>query len=171
MRLALLIFLIALPIIEIGLLIKLGTVIGVWLTFALVIGTAILGGGLIVQNGFNSAVRVQESMAKGEVPLNPMMDSALVVTAGVLLITPGPIADCIGLLLLIPPVRRMLVGKMAGGLFGFTGAGTEEVRTETREEAARAARPQSDGPIIEGEFQRIGERPINGAPPRPEDRR
>lgn len=171
MRLALLIFLIALPILEIGLLIKLATVIGAWLTFALVIGTAILGGALIVQNGFTSAIRVQDAMMKGEVPLNPMMDSALVVTAGVLLITPGPIADCLGLLLLIPPLRRMLVGKMAGGLFGFSEAGAEEVRTKSGDETAGAPRSPADGPIIEGEFQRLGERPIDGGAPRPEDRR
>ena len=114
-----------------------------------------------------------EAFLREELPSLMAERSELAVRAAreMELFTPGPIADCIGLLLLIPPVRRMLVGKMAGGIFGFTGAGTEEVRTETREEAARAARPQSDGPIIEGEFQRIGERPINGAPPRPEDRR
>jgi UPF0716 protein FxsA len=170
MRLAVLLFLVALPFLEIGLLIKLGGVIGGWQTFAIVIGTAILGGALIVQNGFNSAVRVQQSVQRGELPLAPMMDSALVVTSGVLLITPGPIGDCLGLVLLIPPLRRFLIARMSNRFFGPGEVGAAQARSGSQEDPAQAARPAGDGPIIEGEFQRLGERPM-GDTQRPDERR
>lgn len=170
MRTALLFLLMSLPLLEIGLLIKVGGMIGFWPTLGIIVLTAMLGGAIIVQNGFSSALRIQEAMLRGEAPLGPILESAMVVAAGVLLITPGLIADSVGLLLLVPPLRRLAARSFARAMFGLEQpqrpSGTRPERPEA--DATRQPRGTSgDGPVIEGEFERLDERPVDpAAPPR-----
>lgn len=146
MRLALLFALFALPLLEIALLIKAGQVLGFWGVLLLVIGTAMLGMTVIRRHGFTMARRMSEAIERGHQPGGAVLEGALIVLAGSLLVAPGLITDTLGLLLLIPPLRTALA-KWGAGLL-FPSMSPEEVREP----------PPGDGTIIEGEFERLDER-------------
>lgn len=97
------------PLIEIYLLIQVGSVIGAVPTVVLVVFTAVLGAGLLRLQGFATLARVQAMLARGQVPAIEVMEGAVLLVAGVLLLTPGFFTDAIGFLCLIPWLRRKLI--------------------------------------------------------------
>jgi len=114
----LLILFILIPIIEIGLFIQVGGVIGLWPTLAIVILTAIIGTTMLRNQGISTMTRLQSSLQKGENPVDPMVHGALILVSGVLLLTPGFFTDGIGFLLLFPPIRTGLIKWGATKVFG-----------------------------------------------------
>lgn len=101
--------LLGLPLAELYLLIKLGTLIGALPTVFLVVATAVLGLWLLRHQGLENYRRVQRSLARGEMPARELMEGAVMLVGGVLLMLPGLITDVFGLLCLVPPVRRAIV--------------------------------------------------------------
>ena len=99
-------------------------VVAIWIAslvgWLMVIGLTIAGfalGLLVMTNaGTQAATTLREASATGQAPTGAMGDSAVMFGAGVLIAIPGFITDVIGLLLLIPPIRR---GAKRLGLFGF----------------------------------------------------
>lgn len=107
---ALFLALIALPIIEIMVIVYAGGAIG-WLNVILLtIGTAALGTVIIRAQGLSAIQRIQEDMRDGQMPVGPAVDGAFLLVAAPFLMTPGFITDGIGFLLLVPPVR-MVIGR------------------------------------------------------------
>ena len=100
------------PIIELAVLIKVGSTIGVLPTLLLVIGTAVLGSVLLRIAGVATAWRAREKLAHGELPEQEMLEGLLIAVGGGLLLLPGFISDIFGVLCLIPFTRRLLVGKI-----------------------------------------------------------
>ena len=92
-----------LPVAEITLLVKAGGAIGVWPTVGVVLGTGMAGAWLARRQGLSTLARIREDLARGAAPTGELADAALILVAGVLLITPGFITDCTGLVLLLPP--------------------------------------------------------------------
>jgi len=105
----LLILFIAIPIIEIGLFIEVGGWIGLWPTLALVILTAIIGVHLLKQQGRNALFNLQNSFQMGKNPAKPLADGAMILVAGVLLLTPGFFTDAVGFCLLTPFIRDIII--------------------------------------------------------------
>lgn len=105
-----LVALIAIPIIEIALFIELGGAIGLWPTIGLIIFTAVLGAGLMRAQGVTAMSRLQASVEDGGDASGPLAHGAMILVAGVLMLTPGFFTDAVGLLLLIPPLRETLIG-------------------------------------------------------------
>jgi len=103
-----LVFLI-IPIIEIYLLIQVGSVIGAGWTIFAIIGTAVLGAYLLRMQGISTFNRVQTTLQRGEIPAIEMIEGLILMVAGALLLTPGFFTDTIGFLMLIPPLRKALV--------------------------------------------------------------
>ncbi|CBL46395.1 Predicted FxsA cytoplasmic membrane protein [gamma proteobacterium HdN1] len=95
---------------------KMGSRIGWGFTIALLLLAAIVGSQLVRQQGFAILGRLQVAMARGESPSREMLNSGLIMMAGMLLIVPGFVSDALALLLLIPFFRRSLVSKMAAPL-------------------------------------------------------
>lgn len=159
MRLPLFVLMLAAPLIELAVLITVGQRIGLWWTLGIVIATGGLGVAVLMDNGFSAPMRIHEAVQKGEAPLAPMFEGALVVVAGVLLLTPGLIADTVGLLLLIPPLRRFFSRWAVRHLFPLMDV---EVRTSRSEHAYRRTDgfPRG-GDVIEGEFERLDERTVD----------
>jgi UPF0716 protein FxsA len=93
------------PIIEIYFLIKIGQVIGPLSTIALVLGTGFAGAWLARQQGMQTMFRVRSNLQQGIMPAEDLLDGFLILIAGIVLLTPGLLTDCTGILLLIPPVR------------------------------------------------------------------
>jgi len=112
------------PIIEIYLLIQVGGVIGAIPTVFLVVFTAVLGALLLRQQGFATLGRVRESMARGELPAQQLLEGVLLLFGGALLLTPGFLTDAIGFICLLPPLRQRLIRwLLRRGVLNFTAAG------------------------------------------------
>ncbi|MBI5136626.1 MAG: FxsA family protein [Nitrospirae bacterium] len=95
-----------LPLAELYVLIKIGAVIGGLNTLLLVLVTGVAGAYLARMEGLRVLTRARENLRQGMVPAEELVDGILIFIAGVLLVTPGVITDCMGLLLLFPPTRR-----------------------------------------------------------------
>jgi UPF0716 protein FxsA len=93
------------PFIEIYLLIKIGAQVGAFNTILIVILTGLLGASLARLEGIKTMTKVRESMNRGELPAEEMLDAMLIFVAGVVLLTPGFITDLTGLALLVPQAR------------------------------------------------------------------
>ena len=106
-----LIFLVV-PVIEIFLLIQVGQVIGAWWTIGLVVLTAIIGVRLLKIQGVSTLMRAQQKMQSGNMPAQEMLEGIGLIVAGAFLLTPGFFTDGVGFCLLIPPIRRVLVGAI-----------------------------------------------------------
>lgn len=177
MPIILFILFVAMPFIELALLIYLGQQLGFWPTIAIVLVTALIGAFVLQQQGLQTMRRISQSMASGEPPIEPVVDGFFLAIAGAFLLTPGVVTDAIGLSLLIPPVRRTLARwgfarVLRNGSFtvrtfrtgGQADTGGVDPRQQTdREPPRRPAssssqqrRPKSGpGPVIDGEFEEI----------------
>ncbi|MBP8262467.1 MAG: membrane protein FxsA [Pseudomonas sp.] len=142
--------LLLLPVLELALLIQVGSAIGVLPTLGLIILSAVLGILLLRVAGLATAWRARERLARGELPEREMFDGLLLALGGLLLLLPGFISDIFGLLCVLPFSRHLLLGRL---------------QRQQQEQAARqrafaddlagardasAQRPQ----VIEGEYQR-----------------
>lgn len=132
LRGALALIFVALPLIEIAVLIKVGEAIGFWPTMLWLVAAAVLGSIVIREQGLSVVGRAFDTMREGRIPLEPMLDSYVVIMAGLLLIVPGLISDAIGLLLLIPPLRRWLIRRAVGDIYDHPLVSGEGRRVEVR---------------------------------------
>jgi len=104
-RILFLVFLVV-PLVEIYLLIKVGGLIGALPTVFLVVFTAVLGAFLLRMQGLSTLARVQAALARGELPAMEILEGAVLLVAGALLLTPGFFTDTLGFLALVPNIRR-----------------------------------------------------------------
>lgn len=107
MRIALIIF-IAVPLIEMIILIQVGGLIGAIPTVALVVLTATLGIWLLKLEGLATLARVQEKLDQGQIPETELLEGIMLLVGGALLLTPGFITDAMGFICLLPGLRRPL---------------------------------------------------------------
>ncbi|MDQ6999412.1 MAG: FxsA family protein [Mariprofundus sp.] len=103
---------ISVPLLELWLLIEVGSGIGGLSTIALCLFTAALGGLLIRWQGMSTLIDAQKRMARGEAPVDHGLHGLMIAFAGVLLFTPGFITDSVGFLLLFPPFRRLIINRL-----------------------------------------------------------
>ncbi len=97
-----------LPLVELTLLVWLSVHTDWRLTMLFVIGTGVLGAWLIRSQGWRAWLRIRDELARGQVPTDAIQDGLLILVAGLLLITPGVLTDVVGVLLLVPPLRRII---------------------------------------------------------------
>ncbi len=108
----LLVLFMAIPLIEIGLFIQIGGLIGLWPTLAIVLITAIAGTSLVRGQGRDVMGQIQRSFGTLNDPTEPLAHGAMILFAGALLLTPGFFTDAVGFLLLIPPVRKYVFNAL-----------------------------------------------------------
>ncbi len=131
--------LVGVPIIEIGLFIQLGGFLGLWPTLAIVVATALIGSLLLRTQGLSTLEELKRSAETGQSPAGPMANGALILVAGLLLLTPGFFTDSFGFLLMVPPIRTLLIKWIA-------------TRAQMKIYAS-AANSQQAPDIIDGEFE------------------
>ena len=102
---------ITLPLLELWVLIEVGSGIGGLPTIALCLFTAALGGLLIRWQGMNTLIDAQKRMMRGEMPVDHGLHGLMIAFSGLLLFTPGFITDSIGFLLLFPPFRNLIIRR------------------------------------------------------------
>ena len=112
MGLYLLIAFIGIPLVEIGLLIQVGSVIGTLPTLAIIIVTAIVGAYMVRAQGLATAQSARRTLSQGQVPLAEVFDGVCLFASGMLLLTPGFVTDSVGGLLLVPLFRQWLRGML-----------------------------------------------------------
>ncbi len=100
------------PILEIYLLVKTGTIIGPLPTVGLLLLVSLTGAWLIRHQGFGILRRIQFELSQGRMPATELLDGLLVLFGGVLLLTPGFFTDFLGLFFLFP-FTRAVVGRFA----------------------------------------------------------
>jgi UPF0716 protein FxsA len=96
------------PIAELYVIIKVGGVIGVLPTLALLLADAVLGSMLLRHQGRAAWIRFNRALAEGRLPHKEVFDGVLVIIGGTLLLTPGFLTDILGLIFLIPPTRALV---------------------------------------------------------------
>ncbi len=146
----LLVLFLTIPLLEIYLLIKVGSIIGALPTVFMVVFTAVLGAWLLRIQGFATLARVRRTMAQGGIPAIEMLEGAVLLVSGALLLTPGFFTDAIGFLCLIPSLRRTMIrwllGRFLTPLSGFGGTGG----SHREGPLSGSHRPKT----IEGEYRR-----------------
>ena len=135
------------PLIELAVLIQVGSAIGVLPTLLLVIATAVLGSVLLRVAGIATAWRAREKLARGELPEQEVLEGLLIAVGGGLLLLPGFISDIFGLLCLIPFTRRLLVGKVRQR------AAEQALRQRAFADDLQARSGPARPNVIEGEFE------------------
>jgi UPF0716 protein FxsA len=106
MFLKLAVIFITIPLIELAVLVWLGTVLGFWPTIALVILTGIAGAALAKLAGVHVVLQIKREVLAGRMPVGHMLDGVLVLIGGLVLLTPGLLTDIFGFALLVPWSRR-----------------------------------------------------------------
>jgi UPF0716 protein FxsA len=101
----LLLLLAVVPVVELFILIKIGSHIGALNTIFLIIITALLGVFLMRLEGLRTLGKIQNSLAQGQIPAEELLDGVLIFAGGILLLTPGVLTDLFALVLLIPYSR------------------------------------------------------------------
>ena len=135
----LLVALLALPILELYLLIQIGGMIGFIPTLILLFGAAGLGTYLLQTQGWNTWMRLQQSLARGELPATELVNGAVIVAGGALLLLPGFLSDIVGLLCLIPLTRRVIAAWLVKSRLGLKNVATNS---------------PNEPKVIEGEYKR-----------------
>ena len=147
MALGVFLIFVALPIVEIALFIKVGGAIGLLPTITIILATGVAGVGIVRWQGLRSLERLRAAVETGADPSRPIAHSALLLIAGFLLVLPGFMTDVLGLLLLLPPVRDLLIRW---------GASKATVRAATyvrRPGGVRTAFPE----VIEADYEVVDE--------------
>jgi UPF0716 protein FxsA len=150
MRFLLLIF-VVLPVIEMWLLIQVGSVIGALPTIFLVLLMAVGGVVLLRRQGLNTLIRGNQKLESGQLPAQEMVEALILAVSGVLLVIPGFCTDFFGILGLIPPLRRGLARRMMAA--GFVQGGFQAAAFGPGAPFRRGPVTREDR-VIEGEFWR-----------------
>jgi UPF0716 protein FxsA len=109
----LLILFIAVPMIELVLLLKVGSKIGLFPTIVVIVVTGIIGASLTRWQGTQTLAKYQEALSQGRIPHQELIDGLLILVAGAVLLTPGFLTDAAGFLLLIPGVRQLIRNRLS----------------------------------------------------------
>ncbi|MCW8877052.1 MAG: FxsA family protein [Kangiellaceae bacterium] len=168
MRFLFLLF-ILMPIVEIGVFIQVGDIVGLGPTLLMVLATAIIGVNLLKRQGLRTWQEIQTQLAQGQVPAMAMASAAQLLFAGGLLLTPGFVTDTIGFALLVPAVRHAVAHQLIknwthkatkvhqGGFYhqSYSGRADETHAQEpfSQQKSSRDNNRVNSGDVIEGEFE------------------
>jgi len=108
----LLLLFIAVPVIELVLLIEIGQRIGTLATIGLIMATGIIGASLARQQGLSTLARLRKDLDVGRLPAEAILDGVLILVAAAVLITPGVLTDLFGFFCLVPACRRLLTRNL-----------------------------------------------------------
>ncbi|HEY8340678.1 MAG TPA: FxsA family protein [Egibacteraceae bacterium] len=113
------------PLVELYLAIRVAEVIGGWWTVALLVAISVVGATVVRREGGAAWRRFRDALADGRLPAVEVVDGALVILGGALLVLPGFFSDVVGLLLVLPPTRalvnRLVRARVTASLLGSPG--------------------------------------------------
>ena len=141
---------------EIFVLVKVGSSLGAWPTIMLVIITALVGSALVRSQGLQLLQQLHHRMAQGEMPGQQLIEGVMLLVTGVLLVTPGFVTDFCGLLLLQPKIRGKIAKLVLANVklnpnMSMSG---HYSHSQTGSPFTGQKKDKDDKDIIEGEFER-----------------
>ena len=146
---------IVVPLVELYLIIEIGSMIGALWTVLLVVLTAVIGVSLLRIQGLSTLNRARNSMEMGTMPAMEMMEGMALAVGGALLITPGFLTDALGFLCLIPVTRRAMIRYlMARSVMVGSTYSRQHYGHHPHQGGSSHGGSHSGGRTIEGEFQR-----------------
>ena len=148
------------PVLELMLLIQIGTELGPLPTVGLVLFTGALGAALARWQGLRTIQKIRADLAENRLPAAPVGHGALILVAGALLVTPGVMTDVVGFGLLIPWVRERIfrvLKRWAKARYEVAPAAPESSAATL--EANTPTRALREGEVIDVEFKRVPEPP------------
>ena len=159
------------PLIEIGLFIQVGGLIGLFPTLAIVVITAVIGTWLVRSQGLRAMGDLQGSFSRLEDPTTPLAHGAMILLAGALLLTPGFFTDAVGFALLTPAFRKMVLtyisrrvsvtrfemGGRPGPQPGPRPGPQHGPQAGPRPDARHNPKHPPQGDVIDGEFTELGQ--------------
>ena len=104
----LLVLFVVVPAVELALLIEVGSRFGTLATLTLIVATGVVGAALARSQGLSALRRIQRDLAEERVPAGSLVDGAIILVAGALLMTPGILTDVFGFLCLLPGFRDLI---------------------------------------------------------------
>lgn len=150
---------VAVPLLELALLLQVGQWIGLGPTVALVVATGFAGAALARQQGLRAFLAVQQELATGRLPGRSLLDGLSILVGGALLLTPGILTDVLGFSLILPVSRRALQdvlrrrmerrikeGDLRVAVFGAGGFGGTGGTGGSRAGASSGDEPPDDWP-------------------------
>jgi UPF0716 protein FxsA len=124
------------PLIELYFIIQVGQVIGAWWTIAILIAVSVAGAYLVKREGRAAWQRFRGALGSARVPAVEVIDGALVLIGGTLLLTPGFLTDIAGLALVVPPTRALVNRFIRSRVRGRFGLGDAPRARAPRDNAA-----------------------------------
>lgn len=115
---------VAMPLVEMALLIWVGGRLGILPTLAVVILTGIAGATLVKRQGLAVWYAARQRLAAGGIPARELAHGAMLLVAGAFLLTPGFITDVVGFALLVPRIRDWLRNRIGERLAGGSSSPT-----------------------------------------------
>jgi UPF0716 protein FxsA len=152
---------IVVPLIELYVIIQVGSAIGLVPTLVLLLADAVLGSMLLRHQGRAAWIQFNRALAENRLPHKEVFDGILVIMGGALLLTPGFVTDIFGLIFLIPPTRAIVRGitsrivrrRMAMGATIWTvGRAQRAPRSRQAPGGSGPAGPPRRGPAPENPF-------------------
>ena len=104
----LVVLLLIVPLVELYVIVAVAGSIGILPTLALLVAISVTGSWLVRREGLGVYRRCRQMWAARQNPTDDLLDGLLVLAAGLMLLTPGFVTDALGLVLLVPPVRRLV---------------------------------------------------------------
>lgn len=154
---------IAVPLIEMVVLIKVGQQIGALSTIALVILTAVIGIALLKQQGIAMLNRANWKLNQGQIPAREMAEGIVLAVGGALLLTPGFVTDTFGFICILPGSRHFLLNQVLKNISvnpihqssgGSQWQEPQESHWESTHQRQNQPGKQNAGDVIEGEYER-----------------
>ncbi|MBW4962516.1 FxsA family protein [Sulfitobacter sp. CW3] len=152
---------IAVPLIEIALFIQIGGAIGLGWTLAIVVLTALIGTSLMRAQGAMAMSQIRSSLSEVRDPTEPLVNGAMILFAGALLLTPGFFTDAIGFSLLVPGIRSVVFQAIRSRVSVSGSMNVSGGFTNTRKQPHRPMQ----GDVIDGEYHELSDDEKRGKRP------
>jgi len=110
---SLLLLFVIVPLVELAVILQVGSAIGTWPTIGILVVDSLVGAVLMRTQGRAAWQRFAEAARAGRPPAREAIDGALIIGGGALLLTPGFVTDFLGVLLLLPPTRALIRRTLA----------------------------------------------------------
>jgi UPF0716 protein FxsA len=106
---------VAVPLLEVYVIVQVGQVIGPWWTILLLIAAGLLGSWLIRLEGSRAWRALRSALEEGRMPARELADGVLILVGGTLMLTPGFLSDIVGMLCILPltrPIGRRVLARV-----------------------------------------------------------
>lgn len=156
---------VALPFVDLVLLLRVGAVLGFWPTVALTLAMGALGAWLTKREGLRVWRAWTRALAELRPPEQGVIDGVLVIAGGALLMAPGVLTDVVGFVFLIPPTRKLVAGLVRRAVDRRIARGQIHVVSAGFGPLDGFEQRPSDG-VVDTTGESVGEAPELPGPPR-----